>query len=221
LWGEKTLNFTSRRFRDVPIITVTVGNGQTPFHIHKDLLRGESSLFKATLTKKYKKSSQLTLHLPEGDADTFERFVQWIYSGEYILSGFKTGTATFDSHNQLAELYTLADKLQVYRLKNDIVNKFFDLMIDEPALPPQISTICYIYENSTWNSPLRRLMVDWYTWGFCLQWYNGDDAKATLSECPEFAVDLAIAMAKRVADPYTMSPLVGKAKRYHEKAKDL
>ena len=123
--------------------------------------------------------------------------------------------------HQLVKLYKLADKLQIACLKNDIIHNFFDAVTDQPTLLPQMAAVCYIYENLVSSSPLRRLMVDWCAWGRSVNSYSDCYIKPTLSKCPEFAVDLAIALAERVGDSDKLSPLYGQARDYYEEVKDV
>lgn len=217
--GRKRLILGSSRFRDVSIVSVTVGSAKTPFRVHRDLLCDESPFFKAAFAKEFKEASEGILDLPEDDVDTFDRFIQWMYSGEYGLSGgFETHAEADERYNQLARLYILADKLQVPRLKNDVVNKFFEVKVKARCVP-RCSTVSYIFKNSLNSSLLRKLMVDWYAWDVDLVWYGKDGIAQNLSKCPEFAAGLTIALAMRLVDLSRPSPL-DEPKTYHEGVKD-
>jgi hypothetical protein len=136
------------------------------------------------------------------------------------MSEFETPAKADECYLQLAQLYILADKLQVPCLMNNIIDKFFEMKKKAHRIP-QISAICHVYKNSMRNSPLRRLMVDWWAWHVKLEWYGTTGVRDTISKCPEFAVDLAIAFAARLANPVTTSPLDGMAESYYEKVEGL
>ncbi len=151
--------------------------------------------------------------------DTFERFIQWIYSGLYNISEFETQAGADERYLQLAQLYTLADKLRVRRLKNDIIDKVFEIKA-KANRPPQIPTLSYVYGNSMEKSSFRKLMVAWYAWHIDFEWYSKEGTKDVLAENPEFTADLAMILAKRLVNPHQLSPLVGEAHNYYEEAED-
>jgi len=180
----------------------------------------EVPFFKAAFTKEFKEASEGALHLPEDDVDTFERFLQWIYSGEYNLSGLETETEADERYLQLAMLYILADKLQVPRLKNNVIDKLFEMKAKANRVP-QRTAVSYVFKSSMGNSQLRKFMVDWYAWHINFKYYN-EAAKEFLYQCPEFAADLAITLAQRVANPHNAGGLLaGKEQDYYEKVEDL
>ncbi|WEW60202.1 hypothetical protein PRK78_005687 [Emydomyces testavorans] len=196
---------TSIRFRGVPVITITVGESKAQFQAHKDLLCEKSPFFNGALTHDFKEAAENAISLPEDNPDTFERFLQWLYSGSFSLSGIATDEEVDERYLQLSELYVLADKLEVPHLKNDVIDELF-VMKRHPDKPPQAEVISYVYENTGEKSPLRKLMVAWLVWHVDFKWYTTSSAPAFLSQCPEFAADLAVALARRYIDFNALSP---------------
>ncbi|KAI1959819.1 hypothetical protein LOZ58_004184 [Ophidiomyces ophidiicola] len=204
-------------FRGVCVITITVGESEAQFQAHKDLLCQKSPFFNGALMRDFKEAGENAISLPEDDPDTFERFLQWLYSGIYELSGLKTDEEVDERYFQLAQLYTLADKLEVPRLKHDIINELF-MMKTDPDKPPQVDVIAYIYENTRERSPLRKLMVAWLVWHIDFQWYTTPSATTFLSHCPEFAADLAVALARRWVDFKGLSPFNESPEKFYEES---
>ncbi|EER25635.1 hypothetical protein D8B26_000046 [Coccidioides posadasii str. Silveira] len=204
------------RFRGVTVITITVGESEAQFQAHKDLLCQKSPFFNGALTSDFKEAAEHAITLPEDDPDTFERFLQWVYSGTYVLSGIGSDEEVDERYMQLAQLYVLADKLEVPALKHNIINEMF-LMKLSPGKPPQVDVISYVYENTRVRSPLRQLIVAWLVWHVDFEWYKTANAMNFLPQCPEFAADLAVALARRFVDFNMLDPFTGSPDNfYHE-----
>lgn len=114
---------------------------------------------------------------------------------------------------RLASIYVAAEKYCIVRLKNEALDLFFRFRRASPRpKPPSSDVISYIYGNTPENSPLRRLVVDWYTWHVNKEWYQQETTKAMLREHTDFAVDLACS-----ANGVTKSSaLDGRSDVYHE-----
>ncbi len=144
------------------------------------------------------------------------RFLSWLYTKEYDLSGYVTAEGIEERYLELARLYVLADKLGVGLLKNDIIDQLFNmkgLLINPPQSPPD----SYIYANSTRRSAFRKLLVDWYTWHIDMNWYSAPGTLEYLSDLPELAIELAIALSQRVNNS-RQSLFSGKSSAVYEDA---
>lgn len=199
------------------VITITVGESEARFQAHKDLLCQRSPFFNGALTRDFKEASENAVTLPEDDPDTFERFLQWVYSGTYVLSGIGTDDEVDERYIQLVQLYTLADKLEVPALKKSVVDELF-VMKSNPDKPPQIEVISYVYENTRERSPLRKLMVAWLVWHVEYSWYTTPVAASFLAQCPDFAADLVVALARRFVDFNALSPFNESPEKYYEES---
>ena len=180
-----------------------------------DLLCDTSPFFKAAFTKDFKESSEKAMSLPEDDVDTFERFACWLYNQDIKLSGYDTNEGADERYMQLAMLYTLADKLVVTGLKNEAIKNLIETR-SKAGHPPQQPIVTHGYSNSRENSSLRKFIVACHVWHIGYKWYDYDGTPGKLLEIPEFAVDLVIAMAKRVSGTVKSSPLLGDVSAYYE-----
>ncbi len=61
-----------------------------------------------------------------------------------------------------------------------------------------MSVVELIYENTTSTAPMRRLLVDWFVWGFGLASFNNEKNRVRLLSVPEFAVDVCAVLAKEI-----------------------
>ena len=158
------------------------------------------------------------MSLPEDDKDSVERMIQWLYTRKFELTFPVSSETSGECYMQLAKLNTLADKYDIYLLKNQIVDELFGLTKPPGnSHPPDISIIKYVYDNTTEGSSFRKLLVAWYVYGIDFKWYDSDTTKATLAEASqEFAIDLVVALGVRQKYPERPSPFTLPSTVYHE-----
>lgn len=115
---------------------------------------------------------------------------------------------------RLVNVYAAAEKYAMVDLKNDLIDLLFRLKRAEPKLkPPPCAAISYSYNCTPRRSPLRKLLVAWYTWHVDKEWYGYETTPDMLSEVPDFAVDLLCSMGQKIDKA---SPFDGKSDVYHE-----
>ena len=126
----------------------------------------------------------------------------------------------FEPHfTRLTSIYVTAEKYCMTELKNEIIDLLFRFRRASPRpKPPSTDIISYIYGNTPSNSPLRQLVVDWYTWHVNKEWYQQDTTRVTLREYPDFAVDLACSMSLKANGVTKSSPLDGRSDIYKEES---
>ena len=131
----------------------------------------------------------------------------------------KNGEAHFSEayFMRLAEVYAVAEKYEITGLENSLINLVFRLKKASPrSKPPTFTVLNYVYDITPSNSPLRKLLVAWYTWHVDAMWYGTEDSFKTLYDIPEFAVELACSNGRRMGGLVKSSPLYGKSELYHE-----
>ncbi len=192
------------------MVTLYVGPDRNAFHVHLDLLCAASPVFKAAFSGEFKESTERSMDLPEDDHKAVNRLVQWLYSKEYQLPESLKSVTDNKRLDALARLNTLVEKYQINGLKNNIIRKLFQTQRDMGFVPGPMM-VAYVYENTSQGSSFRKVLVDWYSWG----WFSKIGNKSILTRTPEFAADLAIALVQRVEDP-TRNPLKGDRSKYYE-----
>lgn len=86
--------------------------------------------------------------LPEDDKDSVRRMIQWLYSRKLGLKRPVSDETSDECYMQLAKLNTLADKYDIYLLKNDIVDELFHLQKPPRDFkPPPTSVVAYILQQ--------------------------------------------------------------------------
>ncbi|KAL8799083.1 MAG: hypothetical protein Q9223_007688 [Gallowayella weberi] len=195
---------TKRRnpsFRDDPMVTLEVGHEGAKFHTHKSLLCHVSPFFDAAFNGPFKESSG-SMKINEDEADTFERFVQWIYRGEVDVTPLNDPLCFESRYTQLTALYVLADKYDIASLKNDVMRLLF-ATIQHPESksrkPKHLFTvnIIYVYANTVRGSLLRKFMASYWAWHRSLAALEDESTWESLDSCSDFAFDMARALASR------------------------
>ena len=192
------------RFCDMPIITLHVGEARRKFHVHKGLICRASPAFKASFANEHSggwiesaDASKQAMNLPEDDEKAVERFVQWLYTKNYKLPGYVSGLEANARFYQLAELYVFADKYLIGALKNDVIDKFFE-MGQVCKHSPSLGLVSYVYGHTTKQASFRKLLIAWYTNHMTLSWYSMPETRGWLEKNAEFAADIAVALARRL-----------------------
>ncbi len=158
------------------------------------------------------------MSLPDDDKDSVGRMIQWLYTRNFELTVPISVETSEECWFQLAKLNTLADKFDIYHLKNQIVDELFDLAKPPRKIkPPQIPAVAYVYKNTTEGSSFRKLMVAWCTYHIDLAWYDKESTGDSLAEVSQdFAIDLAMALGARLKYPDRKSPFTQSSSAYHE-----
>ncbi|KAL9073492.1 MAG: hypothetical protein Q9161_002913 [Pseudevernia consocians] len=206
------------KFEGVPFVTFYVGPNKVAFHVHQDLLFDASPVLKAAFSGNFQEASERSMSLPEEDKDSVGRMIQWLYTRKFELTTPVSKKTSQECYMQLAMLNTLADKYDIFLLKNHIVDELFDLTKElRNFQPPLIPVVAYVYNNTTERSSFRKLMVAWYAFGIELKWYELDHTKILLAEASqEFAIDLVVALAAKLEYPERRPPFTLPSSSYHE-----
>jgi len=195
-----------------------VGKGNVLFQVHLRVLCDASPVFNAAFHGGFLEASNRSMDLPEDDPEAFERLVQWLYCKVYDKPHFAGEPCDDDQigYMDLAKLYVAADKFGIIGLKNDVMDRWCEAH-STTAEAPFTEVLDYVYENTTSKSKLREVIVAIYVWEIDYEWYQ--DAQQTLRKRPEFATDVAIAMAQKMMDS-KQSPFILDSSRFHEAVAD-
>ncbi len=146
------LTYQRRSFDD--IITIKVGPAAKEFKLHEGLLCDASSYFTAALRGKFIESHDRCVVLPEDDANVFEHFQFWIYTGNLLETSEPPIKISWEI---LIGLYHFGDARDIPALQNAAI----DLIIDKEHASNHLSPpwLRQIYQMPK-KSPLRRLLAD-------------------------------------------------------------
>ncbi|KAL1602644.1 hypothetical protein SLS60_006061 [Paraconiothyrium brasiliense] len=183
------------------IVKVNVGkdSDKQTFFIHPHRLTQRSLFFKNALAANWKEAEDRVIYLPEDDPSIFFRYLDYLYTGKMSVKStdpdtLNDGKAAVAEQLMTCRIYVFADKVQDMRCRNDAI-KFMTAVVKEKRteknwFAPGPSCIEFIYNETVPNSPMRRLVVEFYV-------YNVGYRKSyetTFKRAPkEFLVELSTA----------------------------
>lgn len=181
---------------------MTVGATKTQFNVHKRQLCDASSFFRAAFDGKFRERAG-SMELLDEKEKVFEIFVQWVYQRKLDVSWPKEIEECMVMHQQYIQLYILADKYNIDSLMNQTMSALFNIVKHKGRRYlrcPPLSVVDLVYANSTQNSKLRSLITACYTFFYEYDRFANRPFADGLAKIPEFASDLAIALALRVGN---------------------
>lgn len=180
-----------------------VSEAKFAIRIHRNLICDASPFFSSAFmgTGTFTETTEQSMTLPEDSLEVVSSFVSWLYKGYYPLPPYTTAVETHGCYTELAKLYVFADKYDVARLHNHIIDRLFQLKNKTP-FPPQLATVKLIYRNTYAGSSFRKLLVTHYASHIGMEWYSNDDISSRLLKIPEFAADLAVALGRLLDGKY-------------------
>jgi len=142
------------------VIQVGTGAGVHHFHIHQDLICGQSPFFRAALNGDWKESKERKVKLPEDDPDAFHLYSNWLYHNTLISNNDSECRFKFDECRLLGKAYVLGDKLGDFEFMEVVMDGIMDIGRRSPiSLTTLITTA---YDHTPVASPLRCLLIDVY-----------------------------------------------------------
>lgn len=137
------------------IVDIYVGPESTHWPIHEKLLCYHSPFFSSIFYDKKanaRSSSTKSYGLPEDDDLPFELLVGWLYS-----RAIKPPQQEKDI-GPLLDLYLLADKFEMQKLADDVVNTVREFYHSTETYPG-LRRVQYIYANTDDDNVMREMMV--------------------------------------------------------------
>ncbi len=126
--------------------------------------------------------------LPDDEEDTFERFVGWLYTKNYIVDE----DSVEDDEGFWSDIiddHVFADKTQVPGFGKAIINIALGRFKLGVVGPMNLSSVMRIYTEAPKASSLRRLALAMYE---CRKpsWFQEAHVGAEMAMVPEFAIEL-------------------------------
>lgn len=155
---------------------VEVGSDAIQYFLHKELLSQCSDFFMRPLNEQVIEFKRGLIQLPAEDPDDFDHFVRWMYFGD-MLEG-EDGFVDWLKH---ARLWVLADKLAIPEMQNMIIDCWIFRLGscdgNEPVAKDTAELVTYVWQNTTLNSPLRKLILETYA---C--WWSNDSTQVSMGD---------------------------------------
>lgn len=135
------------------MVDIYVGQESTHWNLHEKLLCYHSPFFAKTFyDKNYKSSSSKSFGMPDIDDAPFELFVGWLYSRALRYPQEEKDIGP------LLDLYLLADKFQISKLAEDVVETVRAFYHNNETYPG-LRRVQYVYANTGEDDIMREMMV--------------------------------------------------------------
>jgi hypothetical protein len=133
------------------LVTFLIGKDQRKYLVHKSF----ACYYSPVLNAAFIEGQTQTYILEDTTPDSFERFVNWLYTQK--IEAYKEGENVGIFFRITAQLYVLAQKFLIPRLQNCVL----DAIENARSVSGYIPTfqIVYAWESTPSESPLRRLLL--------------------------------------------------------------
>lgn len=171
------------------MVDLYVGPKKEHFHVHKNILCDKIPYFEKMFKGGFQEAVTNSASFPEDVADSFDILITWVYHGK-----LRPLTKVKDNRNLLAcniiSLYSLAEKLCVFELMDDIMDAFRDFEHENDILP-SCKFMLVSYQNVDSGSPLRRYICYCYTFILLKKTRDVEAMTSLLTRVPDLALDMA------------------------------
>ena len=140
------------------IVEVRVGEKKKPFQVHKSVLCNSAQYFQAALNGNFAESRTQILELVEDNAEIFEHFLVWLYTGQ-IIPGFQAGDDGVSAQEVLVQLYIFGEARGIPKFQDSVMDQLIDQMEKSPSISNHL--LPAIYDGTPIGSPLRRVYTDY------------------------------------------------------------
>ena len=154
------------------------------------------------MSNDWKEFQDRIVRLPEQNSESFETFIRFLYTG--CIYSSKDGDRTesqgedFTSRDEewvrLAKLWKLGQSIMSTSFKDAITDALISKLKDGADVP--VGMYRGIYPASPQTAGVRKLLVDIAVWGWHPKVLQAQRQKASLKECADFFLDLAVALDK-------------------------
>ncbi|KAK5728308.1 hypothetical protein LTR15_001443 [Elasticomyces elasticus] len=152
-WAMERTDFTEH-------VKLAIGSGEVGFSVHKDLICRHSQVIATKLTAASalfdSTDPETIVKLPEFAPGTFATYLVCLYHETVDLQS--QDSADEERWHELVDVYIVADTLQDVRSANVIMDEC-TRYIDHHSTVPW-AAIIKVFDKTTQNCPLRRLIVD-------------------------------------------------------------
>jgi hypothetical protein len=187
--------------------------------VHQSILTTHSEFFVRATNGKWAESDERLVTLPDDRPEIFRLYVNILYTTEVATKGH-------EEWESLCRLYILAEKLQDVVTKNRLTDAICWFLTSEaapirkdtggnliyPRYQPSAQSIEELYARTPEASPLRRLVIDYYTENANHTWL--EEGRAVLPA--DFLCDLAVVVLRKIAPVNCAQPMREGFSHYHE-----
>jgi hypothetical protein len=180
------------------ITTLAVGEEGVEYKVHETLLSERSEFFASASKAEWKEGQEHRVPLPDDTPSIVDLYVQWTYSGKILSRKTPVEEEGADEQERKNESafdlliggFVFGEKIQDGNFKDAVL----DALVHTVTTPnekgvcwyPTKSWVDQAYVGTPEGSPIRRLLVDMYTYHGKADWLDGQknvDFLADLAGC--------------------------------------
>jgi hypothetical protein len=141
--------------------TIEVGTGpnKQTFYVHRGLLSFYSGYFRAALDGGFLEANTGVVKLEIEEPTVFDGFVKWLYTTKVCKDDI-TEQNNAEYFNFIVKLWIFGDRREIPLLMNEMIDFLHQSVVRAWMLPS--NSVTEVYDNTTEESALRRLLVDMY-----------------------------------------------------------
>ena len=194
-----TMETPAFSLREEDFVTLLVGPNEHKFVVHECCIARNSDFFKAALKKERAEGQERIVKLPEESCvESFAKYLNFAYREKLPTESIKLRadeSFTDNPYGELGRIYVIGERMLDKAVQNAVVREFIRLTTIRSTshgreIPGRLC-IARIYNETTAEYPMRRMMVDFYvTPGGVGLHYKGHH--------PEFLEDLAEELQNKI-----------------------
>ncbi|KAI9806259.1 MAG: hypothetical protein M1825_006374 [Sarcosagium campestre] len=158
------------------------------FPVPEQILCDLSPVLRAACRSEFKEAHDSEIDLGEDDPAAFEHILRWAYKSLPAPSE--------DTFIALFKVFALAERLKIPSLMNKLIDDIIRMSADK-HLVPRVPEIAFIYGKTFPGAPIRKALVDCYTWCVATAWYSQKGSVKMLASVPDFAAELSVSVNRR------------------------
>jgi hypothetical protein len=186
-------------FAQIGAVTLLVGPDEQPLIAHETYVTQNSEFFKAAMKKEWFEGQNRVIKLPEVETETVENYLAFTYG-----RGLPTAKMNYvpkltpeaGPWNVLVELYIFGERVLDKYVRNEVIKEI--VRVSELLHENQDSMMCsashICFDGTPGASPIRRLMVDLYTFNGTEKWLT-----SSYGAHPEFLFQLSRGLLNKVS----------------------
>jgi hypothetical protein len=144
------------------MVTLLVGPEEQRMTVHREFLGQDSRFFQAALKKEWVEGQSREIKLPEESYVNMGYYIGHMYGDKlptHVLTQKSHCLPMSEQYKLLAELYVLGERRLDAKYQNLIIQELFRL-VNLSGMGPDADYANVIYQETTAESPARRLVVD-------------------------------------------------------------
>lgn len=137
------------------------------FVVHQDLLCKHAPFFQLAMAGEWKEAQDGIIPLPDDEPDVVALHIHWLYSSRILCRPVATtGDARIKEMELLVNAFVYGEKIQDGDFKDAVIDaaikSTLEKDVDGVAWFPGVGTVNNAYDGTPQDSPLRRLVVDFW-----------------------------------------------------------